>query len=322
MSFLLEVKDLHVSFPVSGRGKVMTAAVDGVSFEIGRGEVVGLVGESGCGKTTLGRAIASLQKVDSGEVVLEGESLQKMNGADLRKFRRRMQMIFQNPYSSLNPRMTVMDILSEPMRFCRGLRFRDCAGPVAEIMEQVGLDPGMIRKFPHEFSGGQRQRIAIARALCAKPSLVIADEPVSSLDVSISAQILSLLASLRDSMGLTMLFISHDLSVVKYISHRVAVMYRGALVEVADVKELYDNPLHPYTRVLLSAVPVPDPARKSFLSVSAPPSPEGCANNEGCFFRSRCKGSVEKCARCRPTLSSVDKHGKHLVSCWRAIEEK
>lgn len=253
-------------------------AVDGISFSMRKGEILGLVGESGCGKTTLSRTIMQLQPPTGGSIRLEGEDLSHLSAAEMRRQRLNFQMIFQDPYASLNPRLTVFDTLSEAIRTRHpGKKRKELAHAVAKLMRTVGLNPAQMKKYPHEFSGGQRQRIAVARALAPEPRLIIADEPVSALDVSIQSQILNLLKRLTAEMGLTMIFISHDLSVVKYISDRIAVMYLGRLVEVGEATEIMDNPYHPYTKALISAIPIPDPrtekGRKRLVLEGDPPSP-------------------------------------------------
>lgn len=252
-------------------------AVDGVSLRISKGEILGLVGESGCGKTTLSRTIMQLQPVTEGRILLEGKDLSKISPEAVRQERLNFQMIFQDPYASLNPRMTVFDTLAEAICTRHDYHGNDLANAVGGLMKRVGLSPNLMKKYPHEFSGGQRQRIAVARALAPEPKLIIADEPVSALDVSIQSQILNLLSMLVAEMGLTMIFISHDLSVVKYISDRIAVMYLGRLVELGDAVEVMDNPYHPYTKALISAIPVPDPevesTRKRIVLEGDPPSP-------------------------------------------------
>ncbi len=264
---LVQVKELKMYFPIT-QGIVIQKhvgdikAVDGVTFNIHRGETLGLVGESGCGKSTTGRAILQLYTPTAGEVHFEGEEITGLKGEHLRKMRRRMQMIFQDPYASLNPRMTVGNIVAEPLEVHNILRRSERRDRVKELLEVVGLNPYFINRYPHEFSGGQRQRIGVARALALNPDFIVADEPISALDVSIQAQVINLLEDLQAQFGLTYLFIAHDLSVVRHISDRIAVMYLGKLVELADRHTLYENPMHPYTQALLSAVPIPDPVLK------------------------------------------------------------
>lgn len=311
---LLEVKDLTVIFGDSNRREKGNKAVNNVSFTLKKGETLGLVGESGCGKTTLGRTIIRLQKESSGSVLLNGRDLCRLNPFQLRPLRRQMQMIFQNPYSSLNPRMTVLEIIAEPFtgRYSR----EEKTERVSRLMMHCGLDPEMMRKFPHEFSGGQRQRIAIARSIAADPMLIIADEPVSSLDVSVQAQILNVLKSLKDSLSLTMLFISHDLSVVRYISQRVAVMYRGNIVEIGKTEDLFNNPCHPYTKALLDAVPVIDPERKICQFESVQTSDKISSENNGCPFFNRCVKRKDECRSEIPKLSPCADDEGHCCACF------
>jgi oligopeptide transport system ATP-binding protein len=309
---LLEVRDLVKHYPVSagllGRQIGLVRAVDGVSFTIRRGETLGLVGESGCGKTTTGRCILQLERPTSGSVRFEGQELTTLPPAALRTVRRRIQVIFQDPYSSLNPRMTVGQIVGEPLAV-HGLvkEPADRAARVQELLRQVGLLPQHGRRYPHELSGGQRQRVGIARALSLEPSLIICDEPVSALDVSIQAQIINLLEDLRRELGLTYLFVAHDLSVVRHISDRVAVMYLGRIVELADRQTLYEGPRHPYTKALLSAVPIPDPvveaSRERVVLGGEVPSP--LHPPRGCAFHPRCPIAVDECQRTRPELREI-----------------
>ena len=313
---LLRVENLVKHFPVRGG---VVKAVDDVSFDVRRGETVGLVGESGCGKTTTGRCILQLERPSSGRVLFEGEDLAALDEHALRAVRRRVQVIFQDPYSSLNPRMTVGQILAEPLKVHRIVEDRAAReARVRELLTQVGLVPQHARRYPHQLSGGQRQRVGIARALAMEPSLIVCDEPVSALDVSIQAQIINLLEDLQDRLGLTYLFIAHDLSVVRHISDRVVVMYLGKVVEVADRKSLYENPLHPYTRALLSAVPIPDPKleaqRNRTVLRGEVPSPLNPPS--GCVFHPRCPLAVERCAAQVPSLRPV--RPAHLGACHLA----
>ncbi len=316
---ILDVRSLYKHFPIT-KGFIFqkqvgaVRAVDGVSFSIRRGETLGLVGESGCGKTTTGRVILRLQEPTSGEAYFEGRNLFKLAKEDLRRMRRDMQIIFQDPYSSLNPRMTVGDIIGEPLEIHNLARGKEKQRRVQELLEIVGLSPYHANRYPHEFSGGQRQRIGIARALAVNPKLIICDEPVSALDVSIQAQVLNLLEELQKEFGLTYLFIAHDLSVVKHISDRIAVMYLGRIVEVAEAEELFANPQHPYTEALLSAVPIPDPAirRERIILPGDVPSPVNPP--AGCRFHTRCLYAQESCRINDPEL--VDYWGNgHAVAC-------
>jgi oligopeptide/dipeptide ABC transporter ATP-binding protein len=309
---ILEVRDLVKHFPVSGgflgRQTGLVRAVDGVSFTVRRGETLGLVGESGCGKTTTGRCILQLERPTSGSVRFEGQELTGLDAKALRPVRRRMQVIFQDPYSSLNPRMTVGQIVEEPLVVHRLVSEPAArAARVREILHQVGLLPQHARRYPHELSGGQRQRVGIARAVALDPTLLVCDEPVSALDVSIQAQIINLLDDLQEALGLTYVFIAHDLSVVRHISDRVAVMYLGKIVELADRQALYEDPRHPYTRALLSAVPIPDPAvearREHTVLRGEVPSP--LSPPSGCVFHPRCPIAEDRCRREVPPLREV-----------------
>ena len=321
---LLEVKGVKMHFPVTTgfvfqRTSAVVKAVDGVSFHITRGETLGLVGESGSGKTTLGRCILQLFKSTAGDVVFEGQRLNGLSNKQLRPVRRRMQAIFQDPFGSLNPRMTCGDIIGEPLVVHKLTSTKtEFQERVAELLTVVGLTPYMADRYPHEFSGGQRQRIAIARALAVSPTFIVCDEPVSALDVSIQAQVINLLEELQDQFGLTYLFIAHDLSVVRHISDRVAVMYLGHVVEIADRNELYDNPLHPYTQALLSAVPIPDPtieaSRDRLILTGEVPSPSNPPH--GCVFHTRCPIAIEDCELQMPEFREV-KEG-HWGACIRA----
>ncbi len=316
---LVEVTGLKVHFPVKGgllgRTVAQVKAVDGVDLFIRRGETLGLVGESGCGKSTTGRAILQLIKPTSGTVKLNGEELTTMPANQIRQKRANMQMVFQDPYSSLDPRYTIGQIISEPLQnFQRG-NAHEIAGQVTSLMETVGLNPYYVNRFAHEFSGGQRQRIGIARALALNPSFVVADEPVSALDVSIQAQVLNLLQDLQRKMGLTYLFVAHNLSVVKHISDRVAVMYLGRIVELAKSESLYELPLHPYTQALLSAIPVPDPEielhRKRIILEGDVPSPVNPPS--GCNFHPRCWKAQAICREVLPPLE--EKQANHYAAC-------
>jgi oligopeptide transport system ATP-binding protein len=327
---ILRVRDLKMHFPVM-RGVVFqrqvgaVKAVDGLNFSIKKGETLGLVGESGCGKSTTGRAILQLYKPTAGEVMFSDagsmRDLTKLQGEEMRKMRRKVQMIFQDPYASLNPRMTVGDIIGEPIRV-HNLR----QGPTAvrervqELLALVGLNPYFVNRYPHEFSGGQRQRIGIARALAVEPEFVVCDEPVSALDVSIQAQVLNLLEDLQHKLGLTYLFIAHGLAVVKHISNRVAVMYLGKMVELADGPKLYSMPMHPYTQALLSAVPIPDPKiekqRRRIILEGDVPSPLNPPS--GCRFHTRCPIAIDRCKVEDPPFQ--DYGDGHFAACWRARE--
>jgi len=319
---ILEVRDLMKHFQVGGglfgSKPAVVKAVDGVSFSIRRGETLGLVGESGCGKTTTGRCVLRLEVPTSGQVIFEGRDLGTLGDAELRPLRRRMQVIFQDPYSSLNPRMTVGQIIAEPLAVHGIVPGRAArAARVQELLRHAGLLPMMARRYPHELSGGQRQRVGIARALAMEPSLIICDEPVSALDVSIQAQIINLLEDLQAEFGLTYLFVAHDLSVVRHISDRVAVMYLGKIVEITDRKSLYEDPQHPYTKALLSAVPIPDPAvearREHTVLGGEVPSPLNPPS--GCVFHPRCPIAVAECRTVVPYLREI-KPGHH-AACIR-----
>ena len=318
---ILEVKNLKMYFPVgsgflSRKPVGYVKAVDDVSFTVKRGETLGLVGESGCGKTTTGRAILQLYKATAGQVIFDGQDLTSMNTKTMRGMRREMQVIFQDPYSSLNPRMTAGNIIGEPL-IVHGLvanktEYRD---KVADLLTNVGLNPYMADRFPHEFSGGQRQRIGVARALSVSPKFIVADEPVSALDVSIQAQIINLLEDLQEQFNLTYLFIAHDLSVVRHISDRVGVMYLGHMVEMAERNEIYRNPIHPYTKALLSAVPIPDPVldaqRERVLLTGEVPSPLNPPS--GCVFHPRCPVANDTCSQILPELREVETN--HHSAC-------
>ncbi len=319
---LLRVDDLVMHFPIY-RGVIQrqvgaVRAVDGVTFDVKRGETLGLVGESGCGKSTTGRTILQLYRPTSGSVHFEDVDLVHLKGEDLRKMRRKMQMIFQDPYASLNPRMTVADIVGEPLMVHSVATGKEIQDRVQHLLEVVNLNPSFASRYPHEFSGGQRQRIGVARALALQPSFIVCDEPISALDVSIQAQVVNLLEELQQQFNLTYLFIAHDLSMVKHISDRVAVMYLGVLVELTTRNELYSKPLHPYTQALLSAVPIPDPVadakRQRTILKGDVPSPANPPS--GCRFRTRCPIAAEVCSQSRPEFREI-KPG-HFVACFFA----
>lgn len=316
---ILEVRNLKQHFPIR-RGVFQRVvghvrAVDGVSFSVKRGETLGLVGESGCGKTTTGRSILQVYKPTDGEVLFEGHDLTKLPSRDLRRLRHKIQMIFQDPYSSLDPRLTVEEIVGEGMR-ANGIRNREVIREkVKELMKRVNLSPDYIDRYAHEFSGGQRQRIGVARALAVEPELIICDEPISALDVSVQAQVVNLLMDLQEDFGLTYIFIAHDLSMVKHISDRVTVMYLGNIVELADKEVLFRNPLHPYTQVLMSAVPIPDPViekeRKRIVLEGDVPSPIDPPS--GCYFHPRCPMAKAICSQKKPHWHEAE--NGHWVAC-------
>ncbi len=321
---LLDVQGLKMYFPVRnglfGRTKAMLKAVDDVSFSIPAGKTFGLVGESGCGKTTVGRTILKLYQATAGRVLYDGKDITAMTDKEFFPFRKEMQMIFQDPMTSLDPRQTVNEIIGRPMRLQEVVRTKkEQDEKVLELLHMVGLKPDHVNRYPHEFSGGQRQRICIARALMTQPSFIIADEPISALDVSIQAQVVNLLEDLQERMGLTYLFISHDLSMIRHISHRVGVMYLGHLVEVADVEELYTHMRHPYTQSLMSAAPIADPklskASKRIILQGDVPSPLNPPS--GCAFCTRCRYSDERCRRETPQLADVGEN--HLVACHHML---
>ena len=314
---LFEVRSLSMYFPVNGSlfgRRRLLKAVDGVSFDLMAGETFGLVGESGCGKTTVGRTLVRLYRPTSGQILYRGTDIAPLDEKAVMPYRSRMQMIFQDPYASLNPRMTVSSIIAEPMKL-QGTPQADIDARVRELIEQVGLKKDHLNRYPHEFSGGQRQRIGIARALATHPEFIVCDEPISALDVSIQAQIINMLEELQQAMGITYLFVSHDLSMVRHISHRVGVMYLGHMVELADVHELYSNMQHPYTRALMSAAPIADPdlAAKSERIVLQGEVPQPIDPPPGCPFASRCRHCMPVCREKLPELREVSPG--HLVAC-------
>jgi peptide/nickel transport system ATP-binding protein/oligopeptide transport system ATP-binding protein len=315
---LLEVSDLVKHYPVRGgilRRRVGTVhSVDGVSFSVGVGETLGLVGESGCGKSTVARSILRLVEPTSGSIRLNGQDITNLGKAELRPHRRSMQIIFQDPFASLNPRMTAGDIVGEPLSVHRLAAGRAKQERVAELFDQVGLRPDQMQNFPHQFSGGQRQRICIARALSLGPSLIVCDEPVSALDVSIQAQVINLLIDLQRKNDFSYLFIAHDLAVVAHISHRVAVMYLGRIVEIAEKRELFANPRHPYTQALLSSVPVADPKKKTLKPLIDGDVPSPINPPSGCAFHTRCRYVMDRCKVDTPVLKEAGTG--HQVACW------
>ena len=318
----LEVVDLVKHFPISkgvfGRRAGEVRAVDGVSFSVAQGETLGLVGESGCGKSTVGRAVLKLVEPTSGRIVVAGEDVTTLSPARMWEHRRRIQTVFQDPYSSLNPRLPAGAIVGEPMENFGLSRGRETEERVAALFQRVGLRPEAMRKYPHEFSGGQRQRLGIARALAVRPEIIVADEPVSALDVSVQAQVLNLLIDLQEEYGLAFLFVSHDLAVMRHISHRIAVMYLGRIVELADKRTLFRQPLHPYTEALLSAAPIPDPARKRRRVVLQGDVPSPANPPPGCRFHTRCPHAVARCRSEDPPLREVAP-GQHVACHLRDV---
>ena len=321
---LLRVEDLKIYYPVAGIGfgkKEFVKAVDGVTFEVKKGEVFGIVGESGCGKSTLGRGVCKLENLTSGHVYLDGEDITEYNDRRMRSIRKKVQMVFQDPYASLNPRMSVFDIIAEPLLVHHLYQDKaDLEKKVLDLLHRVGLDDYHANRYPHEFSGGQLQRIGIARALAVEPSLIIADEPVSALDVSIQAQVLNLLNELKHDLDLTYIFVAHDLSVVEYISDRVGVMYLGNFVEVGEKEKIYSNPMHPYTQALLSAVPVPDPTAKRERILLEGSIPSAHKPPTGCKFHTRCPKCMECCKTQAPERYEVD--DGHYVYCHLYDKER
>jgi len=324
---LLRVQNLKKHFPIGGgllgRNTRAVKAVDGISFEIKKGETLGMVGESGCGKSTAGRTILQLHKPTTGKVFFEGQDLTQMSSSEIRLLRPKMQMIFQDPYATLNPRHSVRKIVGEPL-VIQGIMKKgssELKDRVVELLELVGMNPAYMRRFPHEFSGGQRQRIGIARALSLNPNFIVCDEPISALDVSIQAQVVNLMQDLQEQLGMAYLFIAHDLSMVKHISHRIVVMYLGKVMELTERNTLFDNPLHPYTQSLNSAVPIPDPKaekkRQRFILEGDPPSP--ASPPSGCVFHTRCPLVEEKCIKVEPEFREI--HPEHFVACHLADEK-
>jgi oligopeptide/dipeptide ABC transporter ATP-binding protein len=307
---LLQIKNLKKYYKVSGRE---LKAVNDINLDIYKGETIGLVGESGCGKSTAGKTIIRMHEATSGEVLFNGVDIFKLKGKALNKFKKDMQIIFQDPYSSLNPRMTVEEIVGEPLDLHNIVKGKARKDRIVELLELVGLKSEHVSRFPHEFSGGQRQRIGIARALALNPKFIVCDEPISALDVSIQAQVVNLLKDLQDKMGLTYLFIAHDLSMVKYISDRILVMYLGNMVELTDSDSLYNDPLHPYTQALLSSVPIPDPTIKRDRIVLEGEVPSPLDPPSGCVFRTRCNRAMDLCASSMPEWREV-KRG-HFTAC-------
>ncbi|WP_102271824.1 ABC transporter ATP-binding protein [Cytobacillus massiliigabonensis] len=316
-SNLLEIKNLKTYYPIKGgflrKTVAHVKAVDDVSFEIKNGETLGLVGESGCGKSTTGRTILRLLEPTDGQILFEGKDITSLRGKSLREIRKDMQMVFQDPYASLNPMQMVGDVISEPIRNFSNKSQKSLKNEVMDLLKKVGLPEDAYYKYAHEFSGGQRQRIGIARALALRPKLIIADEPVSALDVSVQSQVLNLLKELQDEFDLTFLFIAHDLSVVKHMSDRIGVMYLGNIVEIADKENIYAEPMHPYTQALISAIPVPDPRKKSERIVLQGDVPSPVNPPSGCPFHPRCPHAMESCTTEKPVLKEVNPG--HRVAC-------
>jgi oligopeptide transport system ATP-binding protein len=314
---ILEVNNLKKHFPITGgifkRQVDSVKAVDGLNFNVKRGETLGVVGESGCGKSTMGKVLLRLLDATEGEVRFEGQDIHKFEKKELRELRKEMQMIFQDPYASLNPRMTVGEIVGEPLDIHNLATGKEKQARVRELLDMVGLSPQHAQRYPHEFSGGQRQRIGIARALAVDPQVIVCDEPVSALDVSIQAQVINLMEDLQEELGLTYVFIAHDLSVVRHISDRVAVMYLGKIVELTDKDKLYDTPKHPYTKALLSAIPIPDPQqdREKIILEGDVPSPINPPS--GCYFHTRCPFAEEKCKEEEPAFE--EQGDNHFAAC-------
>lgn len=316
---LIEVKDLKKHFPVKNQflkgEKKFVKAVDGVSFDIKKGETFGLVGESGCGKSTLGRSITRLYDITSGDIFFEGTNIAKFNKKEMKSFYKKMQTIFQDPYSSLNPSMNVKELIDEPLALHTNLTKEERIKKIESLLEMVGLKKSDMEKFPYEFSGGQCQRIGIARAISTEPDFILCDEPISALDVSIQAQVVNMLEDLQKKMGLTYLFVAHDLSMVRHISDRIGVMYLGKIVEISESNDLYNNPLHPYTKGLLSAIPIADPkkARESEIHIIKGDIPSPIDIPSGCRFHTRCPYAMEKCKEIQPEMKEVE--NGHSVAC-------
>ena len=319
---ILDVQNLKKYFPIRGGLITRTVghvkAVDGISFKLRRGETLGIVGESGCGKSTAGRTILRLHDITDGKVIFKGEDLAKCSKKEMRAKRLQMQMVFQDPYASLNPRMTVGNIIGEALLDHKLMSKAEAREKVLETMEICGLPTYYINRYPHEFSGGQRQRVGIARALAVNPDFIVCDEPISALDVSIQAQVINLLEQLQRERGLTYLFIAHDLSMVKHISDRIGVMYLGSLVELADSEELFENPMHPYTKALLSAIPLPDVKKKRQRIILEGDVPSAYNPPSGCKFHTRCPYATDRCRQEAPVLQEVEKG--HKAACHRALE--
>lgn len=316
---LLEVKDLKKYYPVKegflGRNQQFLKAVDGVNFSIKKGETFGLVGESGCGKSTVGRSIIRLHDVTSGNIYFDGTDIASLKEKDLKKYRRRMQAVFQDPYASLNPTMNVFELISEPMKIHGSVSVGERKEFILDLLERVGLKEDHLYRYPHEFSGGQRQRVSIARALSVRPDFILCDEPISALDVSVQAQVVNMLEDIQQETGVTYLFIAHDLSMVRHISNRIGVMYLGNMAEIGQSNDLYNNPLHPYTQALLSAIPEPDTSkvkRERIILKGEVPSP--LDSPSGCKFRTRCPHAMSICAEALPPMIEVEKG--HQVACY------
>lgn len=316
---LIEIKDLKKYFPIKNNlienKKKVVKAVDGVSLQIRKGETFGLVGESGCGKSTLGRSITRLYDITSGDIFFQGDNIAKLNKRDMKAYYRKMQIIFQDPYSSLNPNMNVEELIDEPLALYTNLTKKERIEKIQHLLEMVGLKKDDMEKFPYEFSGGQRQRIGIARAISIEPEFILCDEPISALDVSIQAQVVNMLEDLQEKLGLTYLFVAHDLSMVRHISDRIGVMYLGKIVEIAKSNDLYNKPLHPYTKGLLSAIPVTDPkkARETQIEIIKGDIPSPIDIPTGCRFHTRCPYATEKCKSIEPEMKEVN--SEHFVAC-------